>query len=185
MRVGIGRAARVLNAGRGQVGRPRVRDQDDVRALILDRLVAGWLVERTPLTLTASRFVKRDYASYLDAMTNWADKLDIEAHQVEELIFSDEARRRGLPGWGSPFPREFTIVVHHLRLLARVPDGDPVTDAHDKVGKFIGESPKVVVPPTRERLAEMRADRRELWKAHTAFIEACRVLIGSQFPARP
>ena len=72
---------------------------DNARAPIIDRLVAAWLAERTPITVTATRFVKRDYASYLGALANWTQELAIEPHQMEELISTDEARRRGLPGW--------------------------------------------------------------------------------------
>lgn len=72
---------------------------EDARALILDRLMATWLAARTPLTITASRFTKRDYKSYLDKMSSWSEELETVAPQLEEIIFSDEARRRGLPGW--------------------------------------------------------------------------------------
>jgi hypothetical protein len=72
----------------------------DARALILDRLVACWITERTPLEITASRFVKRGYETYTGSMSAWGNELGIAAHVVEELVFGDEARRRHLPGWG-------------------------------------------------------------------------------------
>jgi hypothetical protein len=54
-------------------------------ALILDRLVRGWLDRRAGLDLRLG--VTADYARYLDVMRAWADALGGTPPQVEETIF--------------------------------------------------------------------------------------------------
>lgn len=73
---------------------------DGHRALILDELVGTWLTQRTAVKVRSSGYVRRRYERYLDALAEWGADLNVDAQQIEELIFSDEARRRDLPGWG-------------------------------------------------------------------------------------
>jgi hypothetical protein len=54
-------------------------------ALILDRLVRGWLDRRAGLELRLG--VTADYARYLDVMHTWAADLGGTPPQVEETIF--------------------------------------------------------------------------------------------------
>jgi hypothetical protein len=78
---------------------------DEDRALILDNLLANWLRRHHRLEVAAGRYVKKDYKTYLAAMRRWATDLGIAAHELEALIFTDEATRRNLPGWGGTSPR--------------------------------------------------------------------------------
>jgi hypothetical protein len=74
---------------------------EDGGALILDNLVAAWLRDRNLLAIGAYPFVRARYASYIDAMSAWAQDLHVSADQLEELIFRKEAQLRGLSGWGA------------------------------------------------------------------------------------
>ncbi len=64
-------------------------------ALILDRLVAGWLRENTGLSLSEARWSVWTYQRYLETMFGWAGELDVAADQLEGCIFSQQA---GLAG---------------------------------------------------------------------------------------
>lgn len=71
------------------------------RALILDQLVADWLAREAALSLTANRWSVRTYAAYVSAMDEWSSGLGISSHQLEEIIFTEEATRRGLTTWSA------------------------------------------------------------------------------------
>lgn len=71
------------------------------RALILDQLVADWLAREQALSLNATRWSVRAYAAYLSAMDEWSSELGISSHQLEEIIFTEEATRRGLATWSA------------------------------------------------------------------------------------
>lgn len=58
------------------------------RALILDRVVRGWLAEHAGLRLRGDRD-EREYALWLRASAQWAAALNVSAEQVELLIFTD------------------------------------------------------------------------------------------------
>jgi Putative 8-oxoguanine DNA glycosylase OGG-like protein len=71
------------------------------RALILDQLVATWLDREAALSLNATRWSIRTYTTYLTTMDRWSSRLGIPDHQLEEIIFTAEATRRGLGTWGA------------------------------------------------------------------------------------
>ncbi len=73
----------------------------DNRALILDQLVADWLAREAALSLNPTRWSVLTYAAYLSAMNEWSSALGISSHQLEEIIFTDEATRRGLATWSA------------------------------------------------------------------------------------
>jgi len=73
----------------------------DNRALILDQLVVDWLAREAALSLNATRWSARTYAAYLSAMDAWSSGLGISSHELEEIIFTDEATRRGLATWSA------------------------------------------------------------------------------------
>lgn len=58
------------------------------RALILDRVVRGWLTEHAGLRLRGDRD-EREYAVWLRAASEWAATLKVSVEQVELLIFTD------------------------------------------------------------------------------------------------
>jgi hypothetical protein len=64
-------------------------------ALILDRLVSGWLSERVNRVFVSGRWSIRSYAAYLDAMQGWAHDVQVTPEVLEELIFTDAARAVG------------------------------------------------------------------------------------------
>lgn len=72
---------------------------DEGRALIFDKLVSDWLRGRVDIRIPPARWVRSGYEYYLAFMQSWADELSIDAHVLEELVFTDEASRRGLQGW--------------------------------------------------------------------------------------
>lgn len=74
------------------------------RALILDGLVADWLSDHLGVVLASTRWVRRDYRRYLELMDAWSGELHIAAHVLEEIVFTNEATRRGLPGWSQASP---------------------------------------------------------------------------------
>jgi hypothetical protein len=74
---------------------------EDRRALILDQLVADWLGRETSLSLNPTRWSLRTYEAYTSTMNRWSSELDIPAHQLEEILFTEEATRRGLAAWAA------------------------------------------------------------------------------------
>jgi hypothetical protein len=72
---------------------------EDSRALILDQLVADWLAREAALSLNATRWSVRTYAAYLHTMDEWSSGLGMSSHQLEEIVFTEEATRRGLVTW--------------------------------------------------------------------------------------
>lgn len=60
---------------------------DGPRALILDRLVADWLGQHTPLRLNPLSWSPRVYDRYLHQLGHWSAALDVEPEHLEELIF--------------------------------------------------------------------------------------------------
>ena len=73
----------------------------DSRALILDQLVADWLAREEALSLNPTRWSVRTYGAYLSATDEWSSGLGISSHQLEEIIFTEEATRRGLATWSA------------------------------------------------------------------------------------
>lgn len=71
------------------------------RALILDQLLAAWLDRETALSLNADRWSIRTYAKYLTTMQVWSSLLGISDHQLEEILFTEEATLRGVT-WARP-----------------------------------------------------------------------------------
>lgn len=69
---------------------------DDRRALILDQLTADWLGREASLSLNPTRWSIRTYDAYTSTMNRWSPELEIPAHQLEEILFTGEATRRGL-----------------------------------------------------------------------------------------
>jgi hypothetical protein len=74
---------------------------EDRRALILDQLVADWLARDASLSLNATRWSVRRYEAYLSIMNRWSSALGIPSHQLEEILFTEEATRRGLATWAA------------------------------------------------------------------------------------
>lgn len=74
---------------------------EDRRALILDQLVADWLAREASLSLSATRWSVRTYEAYLSTMNRWSSGLGIPGHQLEEIVFTEEATRRGLAAWAA------------------------------------------------------------------------------------
>jgi hypothetical protein len=71
------------------------------RALILDELIASWLAREAAIKLSARRWSVNTYAEYLTSMDCWSSQLDIADHQLEEILFTEEATLRGLPAWSA------------------------------------------------------------------------------------
>lgn len=61
--------------------------EGNCRALILDRLVAGWLRDRTGLEFQPVRWSTATYESYLRTMHSWANDLGVPSDVIEEAIF--------------------------------------------------------------------------------------------------
>lgn len=72
------------------------------RALILDELVSTWLDREAAVTLNWNRWSVRTYERYLTIMRVWSSQLGIADDQLEEVLFTAEATRRGLAGWAAP-----------------------------------------------------------------------------------
>lgn len=72
------------------------------RALMLDRLLAGWLDREAALSLNPTRLSVRTYDAYLTMMDRWSSQLGIADHQLEEILFTEEATLRGLGTWARP-----------------------------------------------------------------------------------
>ena len=72
---------------------------DGRRALMLDRILADWLDREAALWLNPTRWSIRTYTAYLTTMQLWSSRLGIPDHQLEEILFTDEATRRGLGPW--------------------------------------------------------------------------------------
>lgn len=71
------------------------------RALILDQLLAAWLDRETALSLNADRWSIRTYTKYLTTMQVWSSLLGISDHQLEEILFTEEATLRAVI-WARP-----------------------------------------------------------------------------------
>ena len=71
------------------------------RALILDQLVADWLAREAALSVNATRWSVRTYSAYLTTMQRWSSQIGIPKHQLEEILFTEEATRRGLAAWAA------------------------------------------------------------------------------------
>jgi hypothetical protein len=61
------------------------------RALILDRLVAGWLDRHAGVTLNPAWWTVSTYDRYLDVMHEWGDRLGLPPGTIEERIFVAQA----------------------------------------------------------------------------------------------
>ena len=70
-------------------------------ALILDEMVASWLLRSAGLRFTHGRWHPRSYKAYFDAMHSWADEVGVRAEDIERCIFSDEAASRPGNQWGT------------------------------------------------------------------------------------
>jgi hypothetical protein len=71
------------------------------RALMLDQLLAAWLDREAALSLKVGRWSVRTYTTYLTTMDRWSARLGIPDHQLEEILFTEEATLRGLGTWGA------------------------------------------------------------------------------------
>ena len=60
-------------------------------ALILDRLVAGWLRGNADLRLNEARWSVQTYERYLATMFLWADEMAVAADELEACIFSEQS----------------------------------------------------------------------------------------------
>lgn len=69
------------------------------RALIFDELVARWLAREAALALSPRRWSPTTYDRYMTVMHAWSSGLAIANHQLEEILFTEEAMRRGLSAW--------------------------------------------------------------------------------------
>jgi len=65
----------------------------ELRALILDNLVATWLREETQLDLTPLRWSVPIYRKYLEHMHAWADSLGCTSEELEYSIYRTMATR--------------------------------------------------------------------------------------------
>ena len=74
---------------------------DGGRALILDEVVASWLTREAALTLSVGLWSRTTYSTYMTSMHAWASRVGIADHLLEELLFTEEATRRGLPAWAT------------------------------------------------------------------------------------
>ena len=74
---------------------------DEQRALILDQLVADWLDRESALPLNPTPWSVRSYRTYLTTMDRWSSRLGIPDHQLEEIIFTEEATLRRLGAWAA------------------------------------------------------------------------------------
>jgi hypothetical protein len=63
--------------------------------------MANWLARETSLSLNPTRWSVRTYEAYLSAMNRWSSGLGIPSHQLEEILFTEEATRRGLAAWAA------------------------------------------------------------------------------------
>jgi hypothetical protein len=63
--------------------------------LILDRLVAQWLVQNDALVLRATAWSTTTYERYLNSMYEWSDELALRPDELEERIFCAQAARTG------------------------------------------------------------------------------------------
>ena len=60
---------------------------EDGRALILDRLVAGWISRQADVRLNPVPWSAATYEWYLDLMGSWATEVGLMPEQVEERVF--------------------------------------------------------------------------------------------------
>ena len=67
----------------------------DRPALILDRLMAGWLRDNAGLAVNEVRWSASAYDRYLTSMYGWANRLAVAAEELEMCIFSEQARLAG------------------------------------------------------------------------------------------
>lgn len=64
------------------------------RALIFDRLVAGWLAEHVDVRLNPAAWSPNTYRHYLELVSSWADALGVACDEVEGCIFQAVQRGR-------------------------------------------------------------------------------------------
>ena len=69
------------------------------RALVLDDFVAGWLNEHAGLRVRLYPLAARHYAAYLEAMYEWADRLELRPDALEEVLFAEAANERPRSDW--------------------------------------------------------------------------------------
>jgi hypothetical protein len=67
----------------------------DLRALILDRLVAEWLRINTAFRVNPVPWAPATYDAYLDQMHEWAEDLKVEPDAVELAIFQEMSEGEG------------------------------------------------------------------------------------------
>ena len=118
-------------------------------ALVLDRLVRDWLTRNAGWSLRLDWNVA-DYASYVGAVVTWATELDLDAGDVELLMFTDmasldptsqwselESSKPAAPaaGLGGVMTAEAAGVLDALNdaaeAFAALPGATPATDADD------------------------------------------------------
>jgi hypothetical protein len=61
----------------------------------------GWLERDTALSLNPTRWSAKTYTTYVTTMDRWSSRLGIPNHQLEEILFTEEAALRGLGAWGA------------------------------------------------------------------------------------
>ena len=67
----------------------------DTMALILDKLVSGWLQENAGLELPSQPWSEVWYDAYLRQMHTWATELDCASDELEQCIFRSKADESG------------------------------------------------------------------------------------------
>jgi hypothetical protein len=70
-------------------------------AVILDRLVAGWLRLNTGIILNPVPWSPPAYSRFLDYLKTWSAELQITPSELESCIFQAEARRQAQSQWAS------------------------------------------------------------------------------------
>ncbi|MEO6700536.1 MAG: hypothetical protein ABI140_18310 [Jatrophihabitantaceae bacterium] len=70
-------------------------------ALVLDRLVSDWLARNAGWRPRLD-WNRHDYRAYVEAMIAWATEIGIAPHEVEQLIFQNEAARDPRSQWALP-----------------------------------------------------------------------------------
>jgi len=95
---------------------------DGPPALVLDRLVRGWLAKTLDWSLNLEWDVA-DYRDYIDRMSEWAAALDIEPGNLEMLVFQLAANGDANSLWSAP------------ELFTSAPP-ESISEVTDEIGDF-------------------------------------------------
>jgi hypothetical protein len=110
-------------------------------ALVLDRLVQGWLREHADWSVRLDWHIP-DYERYVQAAINWAAELGVAPADVEYLMFSDAAAQKPGSQWAdADLESDTSSPSARTRLTVGRSEDEAVLDALDEAAEAFAALP--------------------------------------------